>query len=200
MPNDRVTRGCGVLEGFLARKRTEMANRLIPPGCQDGRILDLGCGNHPYFLMQADVAEKYGLDRLERETLEPMSDKSIKLIDHDVHDVPLPFEDGYFDVVTMLAVFEHIEPANVAAVLGEIRRVLKPGGTYIITTPAAWTDFILRTMAKLGLISSEEIDEHINMCSAKEIHAALTEVGFAAGKIRQGTFELGMNLWVAAEK
>lgn len=189
-----------MLEGFLARKRTQMANRLIPAGCQGGRILDMGCGNHPYFLMQADLAEKYGLDRLERNTLEPVTDESIKLIDHDVHELPLPFEDDYFDVVTMLAVFEHIEPRSMSDVLREIRRVLKPAGTYIITTPAPWTDFILRTMAKLGLISSEEIDEHKNMCSPKQIHAALAEVGFATENIRQGTFELGMNLWVTAEK
>ena len=200
MSEGRVTRGQGVLEGFLARKRTHMANSLVPRGSRAGRVLDIGCGNRPYFLAHSEFAEKYGLDRLQRDEPAEVTDQAIRLIDHDVQSQPLPFDDEYFDVVTMLAVFEHLEPPRAPGVLGEVRRVLKTGGTYIITTPAPWTDIILRTMVKLRLISGEEIEEHKNLCGREQIVVLLSEAGFEAQRIQTGAFELGMNLWVTAGK
>ena len=38
----------------------------------------------------------------------------------------LPFMDGYFDLVTSIAAFEHFQ--NVPAVVSEMQRVMKPGG------------------------------------------------------------------------
>jgi SAM-dependent methyltransferase len=46
----------------------------------------------------------------------------------------LPFRDATFDVVTALDVIEHI--ADDAAALGEIARVLRPGGILVATVPA----------------------------------------------------------------
>lgn len=47
----------------------------------------------------------------------------------------LPFADGSFDVIVMLEVIEHTE-SDVSAV-SEVRRVLKVGGTLILSTPNA---------------------------------------------------------------
>ena len=44
-----------------------------------------------------------------------------------------PFPDNHFDVVTSFQVIEHVK--DVERYLCELRRVLKPGGTIIITTP-----------------------------------------------------------------
>lgn len=49
---------------------------------------------------------------------------------------PLAFSDNYFDLVWSSEVIEHI--ANVHIVLGEISRVVKPGGLIIITTPNSY--------------------------------------------------------------
>ncbi|WP_426561797.1 class I SAM-dependent methyltransferase [Angustibacter sp. McL0619] len=54
----------------------------------------------------------------------------------------LPFADGAFDLVTAFDVVEHCEPESVA--LAEVRRVLAPGGRFLLSVPAyqwAWTDF-----------------------------------------------------------
>ncbi len=48
-------------------------------------------------------------------------------------DRDLPFRDARFDLVLMLEVIEHL--ADIPHVLGEIARVLKPGGVAIVTTP-----------------------------------------------------------------
>lgn len=53
----------------------------------------------------------------------------------------LPFRDGCFDVVAAFDVIEHCDPEGVA--VGELVRVLRPGGTLMIAVPAyqwAWSD------------------------------------------------------------
>lgn len=47
----------------------------------------------------------------------------------------LPFHDGEFDALTLIEVVEHFPPEKLTHVLTECRRILKPGGTVIITTP-----------------------------------------------------------------
>jgi SAM-dependent methyltransferase len=42
---------------------------------------------------------------------------------------------GPFDIVTCLEVVEHLDDTALPAVLGDIRHLLKPGGTAIFTTP-----------------------------------------------------------------
>lgn len=54
----------------------------------------------------------------------------------------LPFRDGAFDLVSAFDVVEHCEPEAVA--VGELARVLRPGGRLLISVPAyqwAWSDF-----------------------------------------------------------
>jgi SAM-dependent methyltransferase len=48
----------------------------------------------------------------------------------------LPYGDGEFDVVFSKFVFEHLE--RPAAVMRELRRVLKPGGHLLVHTPNRW--------------------------------------------------------------
>jgi SAM-dependent methyltransferase len=53
----------------------------------------------------------------------------------------IPFRDGAFDVVAALDVIEHVE--SEAQILGELRRVLAPGGRLLVSVPAyqwAWSD------------------------------------------------------------
>ena len=111
-----------------------------------------------------------------------------------------PLDDEFFDVVTMLAVLEHIAPEHLPAVLSQIHRVLKNGGLFIITTPAPWSHGLLRVMARLRLVSLLEIEEHKACYRAGAISTLLMASGFLAENIRFGYFELGMNLWLTATK
>ena len=57
----------------------------------------------------------------------------------------LPFADGSFDVVGAFDVVEHCEPESVA--VGELARVLAPGGRLLLSVPAyewAWSDHDVR--------------------------------------------------------
>jgi SAM-dependent methyltransferase len=187
-----------LLEGFLARQRARRANSLITEASRKGRILDVGCGSYPAFLLNTRFAERYGVDRV---AIANVRDAGVKLVAHDIAGSSgLPFETAFFDVVTMLAVFEHIEASALRRLLQEIRRVLRPGGMFVMTTPARWTEEVLKVMSSLKLVSHEEIGEHKAQYSGSEIVSALVASGFDRAQIHHGTFELGMNLWAVAQK
>lgn len=194
----RPTRGSGLLESFLARQRARRADRLIPDDLRSGKILDLGCGSRPYFLRSVRFAEKWGVDRLVGADATDAAD-GLHLVGHDVGEqAPLPFEADSFSVVTMLAVFEHLDPSTLRRLLREITRVLRPGGVFVMTTPAVWTEPVLRVMARLNLVSPEEIEEHFDQYDCSRIEELLREAGF--DQVETGTFELGMNLWARAAR
>ena len=153
------------------------------------------------FLTRCAFATKYGLDKMVTDgTASNLSD-DLHLLNFDVEsERRLPFEDDYFDVVTALAVFEHIEPDRLVELTAEVRRVLKPAGRYVMTTPAAWTGGILTLMARLRLVSSEEIEEHKDAYSRAQILSVLERAGFRPERTRSGYFEVFMNTWVAADK
>jgi ubiquinone/menaquinone biosynthesis C-methylase UbiE len=202
MKHARVTRGHGLLEGFLARQRSKMANKLIPEADRKGRILDIGSGSYPFFLLNTDFSEKYGLDRvIEEDYQRNFQDHEILLVNYDAEKADrLPFENDYFNTITMLAVFEHIEPERLVTILKDIYRVLKPGGTYILTTPSMWADGLLRCMAKLKMVSSVEIEEHKDVYTTKKISLILEQAHFSREKLRFGYFEMFLNIWAMATK
>jgi len=139
----------GGLIGFLYKKlsryevsRYQAVFNLLPSVA--GRLLDLGCGDGDFIFMAKDKFEEcYGVDvssmRIERakKTSKDRSDgDNIRFYKCDV-DEELPFSNAFFDVVTCIAVLEHVfNPPNA---LDEIYRVLKPGGMFIVQVPnIAW--------------------------------------------------------------
>ena len=108
------------------------------------RVLDLGCGEGRHTIsayLQADV-EVVGLDlalsdlatamsRLGEFAIEPTPNKAIHWIS--ASGLSLPFADACFDKVICSEVLEHIDEFE--TVLGEIERVLKPGGTFAVSVP-----------------------------------------------------------------
>lgn len=196
MSNHNVTRGNGLLEGFLANKRAGMANSLIDNKLRKGRILDIGCGSYPHFLISTKFNKKYGIDP----SVTEQRFTGIDIRKNNVEKDKLPFENNYFDTVVMLAVFEHINQDKLEFVLREVVRVMKKDAVFIITTPAPWSDKLLHLMAKTGLISKEEIHDHKHNHKREEIKKILTRIGFDKNKTQSGYFELGLNMWFKAKK
>lgn len=196
-PRRKVTRGHGVLEPFLARMRARLANRIIPANLRAGRILDIGCGSLPYFLSHTSFKEKFAVDQLNpHPSVQNVTWHTLDLN----HGAKLPFDDGFFDVVTMLAVVEHLNPSGLAALLREVNRVLRPGGQLVITTPAAWSDGLLRWMSRVNLVSPEEINEHKYAYTLPLLGWYFGAARFDMDKLQFGYFECGLNLWATAQK
>jgi len=202
MSKATATRGYGLIEEFLSKKRANLVNKKITPHLRHGRILDIGCGNYPLFLMGTVFSEKYGLDKIvQQANNKHFPNHNITLINFDIEaEDALPFTDDYFEVITMLAVLEHIEPDRAGKILKEIYRILKPGGMYILTTPAPWTDSLLRLMAILRLLSPSEIEEHKCSYSHSKMSSLLQDSTFLWDKLRFGYFEMSMNIWATAIK
>jgi SAM-dependent methyltransferase len=197
--NPHFTRGKGLLEPWLAKMRAQRANRLIPTELRVGRILDIGCGSFPYFLSHTVFQQKFAVDQLPPNELGRRLD--IQWHTLDLNSTPkLPFENDFFNAVTLLAVVEHLNPNSMAALFTETYRVLQPGGVVIMTTPAAWSDGLLRTMARIGLVSAEEIHEHVFAYTLPLLGWYFGRAGFEMTKVDFGYFEFMLNLWAVAKK
>jgi len=195
-----MTRGKGLLEPMLADLRAHRANKLIPSALRTGRILDIGCGTYPYFLAHTSFAEKFAIDQLPLPQ-QTASDLKIESFTLDLEIEPhLPFEDNYFEAVTLLAVVEHLDPALMAKLFKEVYRTLKPNGMVILTTPAAWSDGLLKFMARINLVSAEEIHEHAYAYTLPLLGWYFGQAGFEMTKVQFGYFEFMLNMWATAQK
>jgi ubiquinone/menaquinone biosynthesis C-methylase UbiE/peptidoglycan/xylan/chitin deacetylase (PgdA/CDA1 family) len=131
--SDQYKGSSAVAHSFTARRRK--VYELID-GVDAKRVLDVGCGPGVmagYFASRD--ADLYGIDisnRMISRCAERF--KSSERLHFSVGDVErLEFPDGFFDIVICMGVLEYLD--GDAAALGEISRVLKPGGTMIVTLP-----------------------------------------------------------------
>ena len=89
-------------------------------------VLDVYCGTRPYDDLLPTTARCVGLDVVGN----PYGVADV------VSDAFLPFDDDSFDLVICIQAFYYVpDPARG---MSEIRRVLRPGGTALITVPFAW--------------------------------------------------------------
>ena len=110
----------------------------------------------------------------------------------------LPFDDESFEVVTMLAVLEHLHHPH--AMLQEIARVLKPSGALVLTVPSHAAKPVLEFLAfRLKIVSEEEIRDHkryYNKRDLRELVALVPELTLT----KHTYFQLGMNNFAIIHK
>jgi SAM-dependent methyltransferase len=97
------------------------------------RALDLGCGDGRLTVeLEADelTAADVSALGLERARARLPHARLVEL----APDAPLPLGDAIFDLVLCAETIEHVR--DVQLLLSEVRRVLRPGGTLALTTPA----------------------------------------------------------------
>lgn len=93
-----------------------------------GKVLDFGCGSKPYEGLFVNCESYVGVD-----IAKSGHNHNDSKVDVFWDGKTLPFDDSFFDTCVSFEVFEHL--FNPAGVLAELKRVLKPGGSLVITTP-----------------------------------------------------------------
>jgi SAM-dependent methyltransferase len=179
------------LDALLAGLRRRKVDRHVRPGAV---LVDLGCG-HAGSLLAAyagTIERGIGFDV----EVGPPPAANVELHAQPV-DTPLPLADASVDVVSCLAVIEHVDRPDVLA--AEARRILRPGGVFVVTTPAAQAKTILELISvRLRLIDPAEILDHKRYYRPGTLRAELERAGF--GNVRVSRFELGLNLAAVARQ
>jgi len=145
------------------------------------RVLDLGCRYGALTRAYAEGNEVTGVD-VDREALAEAAKLGIEARWANV-DEPLPFEDASFDVVVAGELLEHVR--DPAGLVGEAKRVLRPGGQLVASVPNA---FRLKNRLRFLLGRKPEDDPtHLHMFSPDDVGALLRDfeeprVHFIAGR------------------
>lgn len=177
-------------EIILQKLRVMKVLRLIP---EDPVVLDIGCGDD-YFLLKKiknKIKEGYGLDeRIKMKDYYNIHLKKFKIRKK------LPFKNNFFDIITVLAVFEHLDYPNEIA--HEFHRVLRPNGKVIMTLPTSKSKNLYKYfLLPLGLVNEKSVAQH-RYYSKEKLRGFFSKGGFK--RIRIKTFEFGFNSLVEARK
>lgn len=192
----RYTRGKGLIENYLARKRADKVDRLIPDKVRDGKILDIGCGSFPFFLKNTTFREKHGVDKGLSCEVENILFRQI-----DITKKGLPYEDHSFNLVTLIAVIEHFSEDKIVEVFKEVNRILHPEGLILVTTPTPRGHKALMPMAAFGIVSKKEVREHLDGgITEKDMKMYLKKARLEYKIMKSGRFQLGMNTWYKIDK
>ena len=100
------------------------------------RMLDVGSADGPSVAWMRGAHQRVAID---------VDPRGLAPGDVCASALALPFRDGSFDLVGAFDVVEHCEPEGQA--LGELARVLEPGGRLLLSVPAyqwAWSDHDVR--------------------------------------------------------
>jgi SAM-dependent methyltransferase len=147
------------------------------------KVLDLGCRSGALTQHFVEGNEVVGVD-VDRAALAKAEERGITPVEADVSE-PLPFPDETFDAVVAGELLEHLGFPE--TLVGEVLRVLEPGGSFVGSVPNAFN--VQRRLRFLRGKPPEADPTHLRMFSDEQIRALLTdfedvEVTFVGGRYR----------------
>lgn len=150
------------------------------------RVLDVGCGEASFTLALARAgASAVGVDVAEeplRRARARHPELDLRLLDAAG---PWPLEDASFDVVWAGEVIEHV--ADTVAWLSEVRRVLRPRGRLLLSTPAHGR-VVLAGLALSRRAFAEHFDplgDHLRFYSRRTLRTLLEGFRFEDVQVRE---------------
>ena len=170
-PEDRKGKGDFVASFYESPWLEQLVGKMHHPGeerlieeigrrCKidnSSEILDIGCGNGTTTI---EISRSFGCaavgleisQDLIQEAMEKASSLDVENIDFQVTDGGIPaFPDGAFDFVLFISSFSLFE--NKSEILREVRRILRPGGTLVITNMVISEDMNLDIPDKMMFAS-----------------------------------------------
>ena len=162
---------------FAWRRRVEFLLAQVTPG---DVVLDLGCGEGAFTAALAESgARPVGVDVAER----ALSRARERHPDLDFRRAapgePLPLEDGSVDVVWASEVLAFVP--DTARVLSEVRRVLRPEGRLLVTTPSHGR---ARALVRGLDADLDPLGPALRFYTRRSLRAALEAFGFDQVSVR----------------
>jgi SAM-dependent methyltransferase len=176
--HNRSERGAGFV--FARPEREALFRRYV--GGPGRRVLDLGCRDGALTQAYVEGNDIVGVDA-DREALDEAGKLGIETRWADL-DQALEFADASFDVVVAGELLEHLrDPERLVA---EIRRVLRPDGTFVASVPNAY-----RLKGRLLFLFGrppENDPTHLQMFSGADVRSLLAgfdqpQLHFVAGRL-----------------
>jgi SAM-dependent methyltransferase len=141
-------------------------------GCGDGRLTAELRGRSVVCADVSEVALAWARGRL--------PEASVVRVEPDE---PLPFEDSSFDLVLCAETIEHVR--DVQLLLSEIRRVLGPGASLALTTPAHGRLTALGLVVRGWESLFDPLSPHLRFFSVSSLERLLDSMGFDVVEVRR---------------
>jgi 2-polyprenyl-3-methyl-5-hydroxy-6-metoxy-1,4-benzoquinol methylase len=168
---------------FVRRRRFLLEH--VGRAGSDPRVLDVGCGEGAFAAAMVDAgAHVVAVDIAEEPLRRARSrhpELDLRLV---APDGPWQLDDASFDAVWAGEVIEHV--ADTAAWLSEVRRVLRSGGSLVVSTPAHGRLALMR-LALSPRAFAEHFDplgDHLRFYDRRTLARLLEEFGFEQVTVR----------------
>jgi len=167
---------------MLRNWRIDQVGKYIPRGVS---LLDIGTGDGAIFERLGQITRGIGID--------PQVPK-VTTVGHYTL-LPGYFPEGFisdekFDVITMLAVMEHIRRSDYDRLVKACAQFLKPKGILIITVPSSAADSLLKLLLLLKVVDGIKLEEHHGFVPA-QIQEIFSKPFFR--QVYHERFQMGFN-------
>jgi 2-polyprenyl-3-methyl-5-hydroxy-6-metoxy-1,4-benzoquinol methylase len=171
------------LDYVIQSWRMRIASSWIPDNSQ---VLDIGCHQGEFLEMLEPRlrAGSIGLDPLlQTERITPTYKLQASIFDDSLQ-VP----EQSFDVIVMLAVFEHLQEKEHIA--QKCFQLLRPHGRVIVTVPSLKADKVIDLLVSLRLVDGMSLEQHHGF-EPDQVPGIFEQQGFHAKTWKR--FQLGLN-------
>jgi SAM-dependent methyltransferase len=167
-------------------------------------VLDLGCGSgHLLNLLIAQGHHCFGAD-VNQKALDMATGRfgafphflGSRLI---TDSADLPFDDRSMGTVFLLETVEHLLPGHGEQLFAEIRRVLTPGGTLVVTTP--WREDLDESMVTCSSCAARfHTTQHIGSFDEAALSAMIENAGMSVVSCRPALLLPDPAVWIRAQR
>lgn len=179
-----------------ARRQALMLADVLKDVASPATIVDIGCGDGLATSLAAATSPGHNIVGLDwsADAIRQARARGLTLVRAAADGIGLPLAAGIADVVIMSEMIEHLVDTDSA--LDEIRRVLKPGGWLLLSTPnlAAWYNRGLLAMGVQPVFSEvslrgvygrpgSQVAGHLHMFTRRALTGLLAARGFGSIKV-----------------
>jgi 2-polyprenyl-3-methyl-5-hydroxy-6-metoxy-1,4-benzoquinol methylase len=175
LPDSRSTRR----HASVSKRRLAKLMTMLGPRRSPARLLDVGCSSGALL----GVAREMGFVP-EGVEISPEASDAARRAGFRVHTGVLEeggYADATFDAVTLVELLEHLRDPR--SLLAECRRILRPGGVMMATTPngASWTAAVMG--ARWDVFSLNGMGGHVSFFNPGSLHLLAERAGFEVSRL-----------------